>query len=226
MNKGKLPFSLFFFLWQSLLAQDSTGYRLLPFSISIFNNQTSLPLGMKLGMTQSPVHPGICFSYLHTWKNETRNEWQQSFKLGNYYHRYSQYGIQLYTEIYYRYKRFKWLYPEAGIGAGYLHAFPDLQQFKLNSNGQYEKIKNWGRSQSMISTFIGLSVPMHKKGKLPKHTCTTCRQSTYTPPPNRLFITYQFWMQAPFVKNYVPLLPNTSLHIGYAFTIKQKIKGV
>ncbi|MBX7204346.1 MAG: hypothetical protein K1X81_02875 [Bacteroidia bacterium] len=225
MNKRNSFFVFIFLLWQTLPAQDSTRYRLFPFSVSIFNNQTSLPVGMKLGMTQSPVHPGICFSYLRTWQNEARHEWQQSFKLGYYYHQYSQHGIQLYTEMCYRYKPFKWLYPEAGLGAGYLHAISDLQQFELNSNGQYEKKKSIGRPQCMISTFIGLSVPLHKKTKPTEPTCTACRKGNYSMPPNRIFITYQLWMQMPFVKNYVPLLPNTALHIGYAFTLKQKVEG-
>jgi hypothetical protein len=32
--------------------------------------------------------------------------------------------------------------------------------------------------------------------------------------PLRFFVDYQFYMQMPFVKSYVPLMPNTLLHVG------------
>lgn len=34
--------------------------------------------------------------------------------------------------------------------------------------------------------------------------------------PLRFFLDYQFYLQMPFVKSYVPLLPNTLIHVGAA----------
>lgn len=220
--RKKLLFFLFLAIRLSAYSQDSTIYRILPVSISVFNNQTTLPVGMKLGITESPVHPGISIGTSFLWQEKSRHLLQQTATFGYYYHRYSQHGIQLYTELQYRYTRFKWLQPEAGVGLGYLHAISDLEQFKLNSNGEYEKKKNFGRPQVMVSTHIGLFIPLKKNTA--NTACTMCRNSPTHAVQNGVFVRYQFWLQAPFVKNYVPMLPNTALHIGYCTSLKMKRK--
>ena len=35
--------------------------------------------------------------------------------------------------------------------------------------------------------------------------------------PIDVFLNYQFLMQMPFVNEYVPILPNSALHVGVAF---------
>lgn len=220
--RKKLLLFLFLAIRLSAYSQDSTTYRVLPVSISVFNNQTTLPVGMKLGITESPVHPGISIGTSYLWQNKSRHLLQQTATFGYYYHRYSQQGIQLYTELQYRYTRLKWLQPEAGAGLGYLHAISDLEQFKLNSNGEYEKKKNFGRPQVMVSTHIGLFIPFKKNTS--NTACTMCRNSSTLTVQNGIFVRYQFWLQAPFVKNYVPMLPNTALHIGYSTSLKMKRK--
>lgn len=218
----KLLLFLFLSIRLSAYSQDSTAYRILPVSISVFNNQTTLPVGMKLGITESPVHPGISIGTSYLWQDKSRHLLQQTATLGYYYHRYSQHGIQLYTELQCRYTRLKWLQPEAGAGLGYLHAISDLEQFKLNSSGEYEKKRNFGRPQVMVSTHIGLFIPLKKNTA--NTACTMCRNSATYAVQNGVFVRYQFWLQAPFVKNYVPMLPNTALHIGYCTSLKMKRK--
>lgn len=220
--RKKLLLFLFLAIRLSAHSQDSTTYRIFPITISAFNNQTTLPVGMKLGIAESPVHPGISIGTSYLWQEKTRHLLQQTGTLGYYYHQYSQHGIQLYTELQYRYTRLKWLRPEAGAGLGYLHAISDLEQFKLNSNGEYEKKKNFGRPQAMVSTHIGLFIPLKKNST--DAGCTMCRNSATHRVQNGFFVRYQFWLQAPFVKNYVPMLPNTALHIGYCTSLQVKRK--
>jgi hypothetical protein len=214
------------FAWPMLLkAQDSIRY--IPLGISFFNNQTSLPIGMKLGMRHAPVHPGIRLSYLHYYsrKKERRSDLFQSYHLAYYYHRYSQHGIQLYSELNYRYPLWKYFQTEAGAGAGYLHAIPDLEQFTFNSSsGEYEKKKFKGRPQAMLSFYAGFSVPLRKRKAL-SGECVMCRsRASVSSAIPRIFIQYQFWLQMPFVKNYVPILPNTALHLGFVAPLKCKKK--
>ena len=213
-------------LWSCIFyanAQDSTRQvRTWPLNVSLFNNQTSLPVGMKLGMAESPVHPGFTIGTAYLWKSAPRHILQQPVTLGYYYHQYAQHGIQLYTELQYRYTRFRWLQPEAGAGLGYLHAISDLEQFELNAQGNYEKKRNWGKPRLMVSTHVGLFVPLKQsKGN---SACTMCRNTTSPKTSSGIFVRYQFWLQAPFVKNYVPLLPNTALHVGYSTTLTCKNK--
>jgi hypothetical protein len=39
--------------------------------------------------------------------------------------------------------------------------------------------------------------------------------------PVRFFLAYQFWLQTPFIKQYVPLLPNTALHLGASVPLRK-----
>jgi hypothetical protein len=193
-----------------------------PLHISVFNNQTSLPIGMKLGMTESPVHPGFTIGTAYLWKSSPQHILQQPVTLGYYYHQYAQHGIQLYTELQYRYTRFRFLQPEAGAGLGYLHAISDLEQFERNAQGNYEKKRNWGKPRLMLSTHVGLFVPLKQNKN--SSACTMCRNTASPKTSSGIFVRYQFWLQAPFVKNYVPLLPNTALHVGYSTTLTCKNK--
>jgi hypothetical protein len=95
---------------------------------------------------------------------------------------------------------------ESGLGLGYMHAFTDLEQYKLNENGAYKKVPNTGRPSFLASVNIGLSYDLQRKKDI----------------PIRLFTLYQLWFQTPFVKSYVPVLPNAALHVGTAFYFSRK----
>lgn len=38
--------------------------------------------------------------------------------------------------------------------------------------------------------------------------------------PVRFFLGYQFWLQSSFVEQYVPVLPNTALHVGVSIALR------
>jgi hypothetical protein len=77
-----------------------------------------------------------------------------------------------------------------------------VQQFKWE-DGRYVKKANFGRPQLMATASLTAGYDIKAKGKLPL----------------RLFLQYQFWLQTPFVNKYVPLLPNTALHIGAIYQL-------
>ncbi len=189
---------LFLFLALCLQAQD----KLLPLSVSVFNNGTALPGKGYAGIFSKTVHPGLTLGTAHVYRQTASSEIFQTLKLGYFYHRHNQHALQLYSELGYRYLTGSGFYGEGLLGAGYLHAFADVQQFQWE-DGRYVKKANLGRPQLMFAASLAAGYDLHKKTNLPL----------------KLFLQYQFWLQTPFVKKYVPLLPNTALHIGAIYSI-------
>lgn len=180
------------------------GPEKLPLRLTVFDNATLLPGGDEWVVWGMPVHPGISagteFPYRH-WRHA---DLFQSAVVGYQYHRYVQHTVQLYSELGYRY-RLNWpINLEARLGAGYLHAIPDNEIFKLE-NGAYVSHKGIGRPQAMAGLALGAGF------RLPKDWC--------------LLLVYQFYIQTPFVKSYVPVLPNTALHLGMQFPLFHRKKS-
>ncbi len=183
-----------------LLAQESprpTAKK--PLVLSVFNTGTQLP-GSVFTL---PVHPGFSAGTEFRLNHSSRNQWFQTAKFGLSWHRYVQTAIQLYTENGYRRSIWRGTAAEFRLGAGYLHSIPAVEQFTLQ-NGVYETKNRIGRPQMMLSTAFGLSYTLPNKDN-----------------PLRFFLDYQFYLQLPFVKSYVPMLPNTALHAGVALPIFQ-----
>lgn len=188
-------------------AAQPAGHRL-PLVATLFNNATLLPGAGKLGVFGIPVHPGVSVGTEFRYNRHPANELFQSLRLAYHYHQYVQHSIQLYSEFGYRHHfpgRF-----DVGprLGVGYLHSIPDMQRFELNASGEYERKRDAGRPQAMVSLTaeVGYALKKQEEG------------------PIRVFLAYQFYMQMPFVQKYVPLLPNTALHVGIAVPFWQTKK--
>lgn len=184
-------------------AQGQTSSRTKYAMVSVFNAATQLPIGQFFS---SPVHFGATAGAEFRYNRQASNQWFQTAKLGYSYHQYVQNTIQLYSEVGYRRAIWKGTAAELRIGAGYLHAIPATEIFTLK-DGQYRQKTNLGRPQVMAGTALGISYTQQN-----------------TAHPMRFFLDYQFYLQMPFVKSYVPLLPNTLLHfgVGVPFTMFTK----
>lgn len=171
--------------------------------VSVFNAATQLPIGQFFS---TPMHAGATAGAEFRYNRKPNNQWFQTAKLGFSYHQYAQSTIQLYSELGYRRAIWRGTAAEMRLGAGYLHAIPATEIFTLKDK-VYKKKTNLGRPQFMTGAALGLSYTQQKAAK-----------------PLRFFVDYQFYLQMPFVKSYVPLLPNTLLHVGVAapFSIFKK----
>ncbi|MBK8642724.1 MAG: hypothetical protein IPN15_11095 [Saprospiraceae bacterium] len=117
-----------------------------------FNANTMLPGGGDLFLTSSVLHPGFHIGAEFMWKNKGNNQLLYTTKLGYFYHRNSQYAIQLFGEIgYRRWMAAKHFSLESRLAVGYLHSIPDLQVFKIDDSGNYQNGKGIGRPQAMIA---------------------------------------------------------------------------
>ncbi len=84
---------------------------------------------------------------------------------------------------------------QPNLGAGVMQAFPEGKLFKLNSEGEYVRKRNLGRTQILLLLNERLEKKITSKGLT-------------------AFLAYQQILQAPFINEYVPLLPFNSLLIG------------
>jgi hypothetical protein len=140
------------------------------------------------------MHPGIDIGTAFRYNRNEKHQLAQTVKLGFFYHRFVQSAIQLYSEFAYRYELKNGLGFDAMAGAGYVHSIPNTEILKLNSNGVYEKETNLGKPEIMGSFAVGAGYKFANDV--------------------RVFTNYQFWLQTPFINSYVPVLPNTALHLG------------
>lgn len=205
MKRSIVFFFFILYISNFCSAQDSTKSKCsYPLIISVYDNITSYPQNGISDMFKSPLHPGILIGTAKVYRKGKRSELFQTLKLSYFFHRYVQHGIQLYTELGYRNTLNFGGGFEVPLGLGYMHSIPANQKF-IFKDGEYKKQFPFGRPQAMISLAPGIFYDFRKKTKIPA----------------RVFVSYQVWFQMPFVKSYVPILPNTSLHIGtYLFLNK------
>jgi len=161
--------------------------------LSVFNSGTQLP-GNFITV---PVHPGVSAGIEFAHNRSTVNRWFQTARLGLLHHQYSQTAVQLYSEGGFRRSVWRGLSAEVRVGLGYLHSFTDVPIFKLNSEGTYKRVSKFGRPQFMTGGALGMGYTFHKSAH-----------------PWRLQLDYQFYVQTPFINEYVPLLPVSALHVG------------
>jgi hypothetical protein len=194
----------FIFIYSGNAQKDTTGF---PVIFSLFNNSTLLPGKGVMGIINTPVHPGLRVGSSVTFNESRKSVLLETFNLAFYYHKLSQTGIQLYSELWYRHKLINRLEIGGQVLLGYMLAKPDLQVFELKNDGNYTD-KSILRSQIIAGAGLGLSYKIFQN----------------TEHPLQIFMNYQFYLQMPFVKNYVPMLPNTSLHMGTIFYLTKKKK--
>ena len=194
--KLAILFFAFIFFFGSLFGQDRGQF---PIVVSVFNSGSQLPGTGTLGIFTSPIHPGISIGSEYTYNFHPSHQWFQTANLGYFFHQYAQHGIQLYSEIGYRYWFKNGFHFGPLLGIGYLHSIPDTDIFKLDSQGKYQKKTNLGRPQFLADFAFNIGYQFSKEN------------------PFSIFMKYQTFFQMPFVNKYVPILPNTALHIGFTF---------
>lgn len=175
-------------------------------SIAVTNTQTVMPFGKFSSLLYKDLHPGVEAGLDFNWKTKQKHDWFQEFKAGYFFLRFVQHGIQVYTNIGYRYKFSSALSAEMVLGGGYLHSIPATAKLKLDENGEYQNNKGIGRVQAVVNCGLRVSYAIHASTKK----------------SIRLFVQYQQHLQMPFVKSYVPLLPYNSFQVGVRRSLKSK----
>lgn len=175
-------------------------------SVAVNTYATAKPFTGLPQLFKGTLHPGITLATGFNWKKVDKHAWMQTFKFGFFTHRYIQHSFPLYTEFGYRYMPHRnWGFSIAA-GGGYLHMIPGSKQYRMDEDGNWEKIRLPSRPQGMLSLSLGIDWKMGDKG-------------------NRGFVRYQNMLQVPFIPGYVPLLPYNVLHIGATAPLHLLKKG-
>lgn len=204
----KIGIAIICLLVFSLTANAQKHSESLPIEASLFNNGNFMPGGGTLGVWSPKIHPGIRIGSRYYYLEKEKWELFQTAKLGYFFHRHAQQAVQLYTELGYRHAVYKNLFAEARLGVGYMVSVPDMQLFSFD-NGEYRSKSTKARSQFMGGVDIALGYDL----------------KTLTQLPLDVYLSYQFWVQSPFVNGYVPVLPNNSIHIGAIYYLPKNTKN-
>jgi len=186
--------SIFTFLYSTTISFGQ--YKFSQYTVEAGNAVSSMPIVGAPQLFYTNFHPYLTIGARHTWKEKRKHAWEQSVNIGYMYHRFVQHTIPLFTEIIYRYNFSDRFNLNAHLGLGYLHSIPDTERFKLNSNGDYEKITNLGRAQGMFRFAVTAGYDINSR--------------------LRATVNYGINGQMPFVKSYVPLLPYNTVQLGIA----------
>lgn len=164
-----------------------------------------MPFSGKLGVIHQPVHVGFRVGAGIPLKNTDHYRWTQHLHLGYVHQRLIHHVFQLYGENEIDYKLIAGLRGKAGLNLGYAHVINTkyTRVYKLNEAGVYERAAQGGVPRLMGGIDFGLGYDFDSE-----HTRI------------QPFVQYQFWVLAPFVKSYVPVLPNSAVLIGLQYQLK------
>jgi hypothetical protein len=150
-------------------------------------------------------YPMATFGTEFYYRNKKHSQIYQTARIGGYYNKYNTSALFLNTEIGYRYTFGFGLFADANLGAGYSHLFRPDAIYKLNSNGEYEQVRDWGKPSLMADFSLSVGYDFRMKLRAPVS----------------VFLRYGSYIQL-FYNSDLPALPQNSFQIGTRFFIHQK----
>lgn len=174
-------------------------------TFSLSNNTTGLPIITYPQLFYTQFHPGVEFSLEKKLNKREKNQFYFRAHTGIYYHQFVQTFLKLYPSVSYERKINSRINLGLGFGGGYGLSFEGDRAFVKQDNGTYKQKGFFGaRSQFLAAFDFGGSFKLNKEGNGPK---LTLRFATY--------------MQGPFVKGYVLLLPLNAIQVGLAYPLNK-----
>lgn len=209
------------------LIVSAQSWKSKPFSISVLNNATLLPPSSLTAVFNQPIHPGVAVGYEFGWRETFKNpmfqntnvfnlggrevytgKWFQNVELSCFHHRYVNQAFLVTSHAGYR-RYIRKFTAEISLHAGYMHALLFTERFTRAENGVWQSSKGAGRGYFVTGAGIGVGYDAGYRYNI-----------------RRFFINYDFRLQMPFVRTYVPLLPNGILSVGMQFTLFKKSSGI
>lgn len=169
-------------------------HRQLPFTVSVFNQSTSMPFTK---IFTSPVHPGIQAGTELNHRVKKRTRIFQTINLSYFFHNRLAQGVKINTELGYEYRLKAGLAFSGRVGLGYLHSFTTAQEFSL-VNGSYTKKTDRGNPHIVPSISFDAGYYLKK----------AIRNSP------QIFIRYETWAEYPYSPGFIPVMLHTNFHIG------------
>jgi hypothetical protein len=172
-----------------------------PWSVCITNTATMLPPASVTAVFTQPIHPGLSVAYEFGWRKKDFGKWFQDAGLAYTYHRFAYQSVVLNTRAGYRRYLGKLSF-EATLQVGYMHMFLLTERAVQNGDGTWEPKRGFGKPQFVAGAGVGLGFDIGNEDAA-----------------RRILLDYDFRLQMPFVKGYVPMLPSGLLSLGLQFTL-------
>ena len=93
--------------------------------------------------------------------------------------------------------------PDVVLSITFANSLLQGTKYNFKSDGTYKAKKGIGKPQFIAGAGIGVGYDLGKVNRM-----------------RRIFLNYDFRLQMPFVKSYVPILPNGALSLGIQFNIQ------
>ncbi|MEL6866982.1 MAG: hypothetical protein AAFP19_21335 [Bacteroidota bacterium] len=188
---------LLIFIALFLAMQNTFSQKLQQFSVAATTEAIGLPFTNYL-----PYHPGLEVSGTLRKTDKERNIQYLNVKAGFFYHERLETALYLGGEYQYSQKLFKQrISVDLPLGIGYLHSFYPGEVYEQNSDGDFEKINQFGRPHVYVNLGIGLTYL--GRGKV------------------QPFIRQELLLEAPFA-NGIPAIPHSLLKLGVQIKIEKK----
>jgi hypothetical protein len=176
-----------------------------PLEFAIGNFSVGMPFS-KIFINK--FYPAITVGTEFYYRNKTYSQIYQTAHFGGYYTKYSTSALFVNTEIGYRYTFGFGLFADVNLGVGYSHLFRPNAIYKLNNNGEYEQVPDWGKPSLMADYSLSIGYNFTK----------------YLRKPVSVFLRYGNYLQLFYNDPDIPVLPQNSFQIGTRFLINQKQK--
>jgi hypothetical protein len=173
-----------------------------PVDIAIGNFSVGMPFTKVFISKYYPlVTAGTEFYYL----NKNHSKIFQAVRFGGYYNAYSTSAVFVNTDIGYRLTFGFGLFADAGLGIGYSHLFRPNAIYKMNDEGQYEQVADWGQPSVMADFSLSAG-----------YDFSTLLRKRFS-----VYFRYGNYIQL-FYNPDIPALPQNSFQVGTRFYIIQK----
>lgn len=178
------------------LAQDSpsTSKSQFPLELTFLKHAISYPFEAILS---GPLHPGFSVGTEYTYSQGQHGRFFQNLNAGYFFNKYNAKALFAETSAGYRYTFGFGMFGDLALGLGYIHSFHPVEVYSLNSQGEYEKAKDKGKSAAIFPLILGLGYDFSRKLGW----------------PFSLFFRYQAILQIPYSKSDT-IIGHSMLHIG------------
>lgn len=183
---------LLFSAWQGLAG---AGNKQLSFAPA--NNAPSKPFGKLVGFLTQNFYPGYETGYGITWNASKKHEWFGDINTGYFHQHFFQLVVSLYVNSGYRYRVLKYISTDTLLDIGCTISITDTSAETLNDKREYQEPNNSVHMRTIIPLSLSTSYTLaHAANK-----------------PSKIFPGQQQKVKLKFIKEYVPLLPYSSLSL-------------
>ena len=180
----------------SLITNSSFAQTIKQYSIAATSEAVGLPF-----TNYSPYHPGAEFTTALKINEKEKSTRYIGLKAGFFYHRKLETALYLGGEYQYSFMMLNnKLSLDIPMGLGYLHSFYPSELYEQNSNGDFEKVSQFGRPHLYINLGLGLTYRMNERVQP--------------------FVRQSLLLETPFA-NGIPVIPHSLIHLGIQIKIQK-----